>query len=149
VPHSLERVYERKRADRCRFGLIVGLPRDARERLLSGAQSFDGYTRYGSFCDMRRASKRSFDGCARRQRVKGAVADYARSLALDAAAADAWIDRATPLWRLDRGSDAVASCLEGLKLSDTPRHRSTCTVVVAERADRARMECTVRHYGLG
>ena len=69
---------------------------------------------------------------------EGAVADYDRSLALNAADADAWIDRATPLWRLDRGSDAVASCLKGLSLSDTPKHRSTCTVVEWQAGDDPR-----------
>jgi tetratricopeptide (TPR) repeat protein len=69
---------------------------------------------------------------------KGAVEDYDHSLALDASDADVWIDRATPLWRLDRGSDAVASCLKGLALSDTPSHRSTCTVIDWQAGDHAR-----------
>jgi len=68
---------------------------------------------------------------------KGAVADYDRSLALDASDPDAWIDRATPLWQLDRGSDAVVSCHKGLALSDTPRHRATCTVVEWQVGDHA------------
>jgi len=69
---------------------------------------------------------------------KGAVEDYDRSLAMDPSDPDAWIDRATPLWRLDRGSDAVASCLKGLALSDTPRHRSTCAVIEWQVGDDAR-----------
>ena len=69
---------------------------------------------------------------------KGAVADYDRSLALDASEPDTWIDRAMSLRRLDRGSDAVASCLKGLALSDTPRHRSTCTVVEWQAGDHLR-----------
>jgi predicted Zn-dependent protease len=74
---------------------------------------------------------------------RGAVAGYDRSLELDASDADVWIDRATPLWRLDRGSDAVASCLKGLALSDTPRHRTICTVVEWQAGDHVRAVATL------
>ena len=67
-----------------------------------------------------------------------ALADYDKALAIDKSDAGAWIDRATELWRLDRGSDAVASCLKGLEVFDAPLNRSACAVVEWETGDHAR-----------
>ena len=67
-----------------------------------------------------------------------ALADFDKALAIDKSDAGNWIDRAQELWRLKRDTEAVASCLKGLELFDTPLNRSACAVVEWEIGDHAR-----------
>ena len=67
-----------------------------------------------------------------------ALADFDKALAIDKSDSGNWIDRANELWRLKRDTEAVASCLKGLELFDTPLNRSACAVVEWETGDHAR-----------
>ncbi|MCK9689184.1 DUF3857 domain-containing protein [Scleromatobacter humisilvae] len=69
---------------------------------------------------------------------KTALDDFDKEIALNASDAGAWVERAVELWRVDRGGEAVQSCLKGLELFDTPLNRSACAVVEWETHDHAR-----------
>ncbi len=68
----------------------------------------------------------------------GALADYDKALAINKSDAGDWIERSIPLWRLDRGKEAVESCLKGLDMLDSPLNRSACAVVEWQTNDHAR-----------
>jgi tetratricopeptide (TPR) repeat protein len=72
-----------------------------------------------------------------------ALADYDKALAIDKSDAGDWIERATVLWRLNRGDEAVRSCVKGLDLLDTPLNRSACAVVEWESGDHTRAARTL------
>ncbi len=67
-----------------------------------------------------------------------ALADFDKALSIDKSDATSWIERASDLWRLKRDTEAVASCLKGLELFDTPLNRSACAVVEWETGDHTR-----------
>ena len=67
-----------------------------------------------------------------------ALADFDKALAIDKSDASNWVERASELWRLKRDTEAVASCLKGLELLDTPLNRSACAVIEWEAGDHAR-----------
>jgi tetratricopeptide (TPR) repeat protein len=67
-----------------------------------------------------------------------ALADYDKALAIDKSYTPAWIDRASELWRLDRGDEAVKSCLKGLDEFDAPLNHSACAVIEWKTGDHAR-----------
>ena len=67
-----------------------------------------------------------------------ALVDYDKALAIDKSDAGDWIERGMVLWRLNHGSEAVASCLTGLALLDSPLNRSACAVIEWEAGDHAR-----------
>jgi len=58
-----------------------------------------------------------------------ALADYDKALAIDNSDIEAWLHRAVELWRLDRGEEAVKSCLKGLALNDAPPNRTICAAI--------------------
>jgi len=69
---------------------------------------------------------------------KTSLEDYDKAIAMDPSDVRAWIKRANELWRLDRGPEAVKSCLKGLDLIDVPLNRSACAVVAWQVGDHAR-----------
>ena len=67
-----------------------------------------------------------------------ALGDYDKAIAIDTANGGFWIARAIELWRLDRGREAVPSCLKGLAITDDLLNRSACATIEWEAGDHAR-----------
>jgi len=72
-----------------------------------------------------------------------ALADDDKALAIDKSDTLTWLHRAHELVRLNRGDEAVRSCLTALDLYDVPFNRSNCAVVEWQAGDHARAIATL------